>query len=65
MEVISFLQRFFKGWDWYITFFTLTSWVLLIFLLVYLFVQVILLLFKVRYKNKEFVDYVNRNKDKK
>ncbi|QAA31378.1 hypothetical protein C1I91_06825 [Clostridium manihotivorum] len=63
MEVISFIQSSFKGWDWYITFFTLTSWILLIFLLFFLLIQFFLLLFKVKYKNKEFEDYVSKNKN--
>jgi hypothetical protein len=64
MEIINSLKIFFKGWGWYLTFFTLASWIYIIFLLLFLFIQVALLLFKVKYKNQEFEDYINKLKDK-
>jgi hypothetical protein len=60
MNIIDILKKFFEGRDWYITFFTLMTWVLLLVIIVYTVCQFILLIFKVKYKNEQFINEVNK-----
>ncbi|GKU23253.1 hypothetical protein [Clostridium folliculivorans] len=65
MNIIDILKKFFEGRDWYITFFTLMTWVLLLVIIIYTVCQLILLIFKVRYKNEQFINEVNNVKKRK
>lgn len=63
-NILDILKRFFEGRDWYITFFTLMTWILLLVIIIYTFGQLILLIFKVKYKNEQFINEVNNAKSK-
>ena len=62
VNIIDILKKFFEGKDWYITFFTIMTWILLLVIVIYTVIQLILLIFKVKYNNKEFINEVNRYK---
>lgn len=65
LNIIDILKKFFEGRDWYITFFTIMTWILLLVIVIYTAIQLILLIFKVKYNNKEFINEVNRYKRRK
>ncbi|GFP77399.1 hypothetical protein [Clostridium fungisolvens] len=62
MDIIDILKRFFEGKDWYITFFTIMTWILLLVIVIYTVLQLFLLIFKVKYKNQQFINEVNNVK---
>ncbi|MBK1811484.1 hypothetical protein JHL18_12720 [Clostridium sp. YIM B02505] len=65
MYFLDKLIKFFEGRDWYITFFTIATWILLLLLVIYTIAELILLIFKVKYKDESFILEVKQLKCKK
>ncbi|WP_206869465.1 hypothetical protein [Clostridium zeae] len=65
MNIIDILKKFFEGRDWYITFFTIMTWILLLVIIIYTVIQFTLFILKVKYKNEQFINEVNNVKKEK